>query len=93
MVFKSPINALLPIPKPNLPPAKDLHLEKKYGLFPDVEADIREITAEFPQVTVISCFDAVPHDETYYSDLYLHPNDRGFAHYAAHLCAAIADKL
>lgn len=72
---------------------KDLQLEKKYGLFADVEADIREITAEFPQVTVIPCFDAVPHDETYYSDLYLHPNDRGFAHYAAHLRAAISDSL
>lgn len=72
---------------------KDLELEKQYGLFGDVEADIKEITADFPQVTVIPCFDFVPHDENYYADLYLHPNDRGFAHYAEHLCAAVSAAL
>ena len=72
---------------------KDLQLEKKYGDFRDVEADIRELTAELAQVTVVSCFDFVPHDETYFADLYLHPNDRGFVRYADHVYAAIADKL
>ncbi len=72
---------------------KDLQLEKKYGDFRDVESDIRELTAEFNQVTVVSCFDFVPHDETYFADLYLHPNDKGFVRYADHVYAAIADKL
>lgn len=72
---------------------KDLHTPKKYGEFCQVDADIRELTAEFANITVISCFDFVPHDETYFADLYLHPNDRGFAEYANYLYAAIADKL
>lgn len=42
----------------------------------------RQLAQEIENVKMIDCFDFVPHDPKYYSDLYLHPNDEGFAVYA-----------
>lgn len=66
---------------------------KKFGPFEQVEADIREITSKYPNICCISGFSFVPSDEEYFADLRLHPNDRGFQHYADNLYIQIADKL
>ena len=72
---------------------KDYRISKKFGLFEQVEADIREITAKYPNICVIRGFEFVPQDENLFADLRLHPNDRGFLHYADNLYAQLADKL
>ena len=77
------IFALTPIWRkdiPNFPERRPFHLVADY---------IRKVTADLPNVTVIEGFDFVPKDESYFADLRLHPNDKGFAEYAKHLCEAI----
>lgn len=64
---------------------KDCQGERAFGPFELVEKDIWEAVSDLPNVTVIPGFDLVPKDETYFSDLRLHPNDEGFAHYAENL--------
>jgi hypothetical protein len=49
--------------------------------------------ADLPNVTVISGFDFVPKDETYFSDLRLHPNDKGFECYSENLYSEICKAL
>lgn len=46
---------------------------------------IGEICSVYPAVHVINGFDLVPHEEKWFGDLWLHPNDAGFAAYAANL--------
>ena len=36
-------------------------------------------------VTIVKGFDLVPHEEQYYGDLWLHPNDEGFEKYFENL--------
>ena len=72
---------------------KDYRNYKKFGLFEQVEADIREITAKYPNICVIRGFEFVPQDEDLFADLRVHPNDRGFRHYAENLYTQLADKL
>ncbi len=57
---------------------KDYNKENKFGNFLDAEKFIKEVADSLDNVTFISGFDFVPHDEKYYADLYLHPNDEGF---------------
>ena len=42
---------------------------------------IAQATENLPNVQVISCFDFVPKDPSFFSDRSLHPNDEGFDHY------------
>ena len=72
---------------------KDHLVYKKFGSFEKVEADIREIASKYPNIYCIRGFAFVPKDEAYFADLRLHPNDRGFQHYADNLYSQIADKL
>lgn len=46
---------------------------------------IKAISANLPNVTVIDGYDFVPHDPSYFADLRVHPNDKGFAHYINNL--------
>lgn len=55
--------------------------ERKMGPLFAVDQHIRTIAADFPNVTVITGMDLVPHDQRYYADVELHPNDSGFAHF------------
>ena len=57
-----------------------------FSTLPDL---IRRATEAYANVTVIDCYDFVPHDSLYFSDRYLHPNDEGFTHYVEHLYAEI----
>lgn len=72
---KTPIYALTPIWR------KDLEETRSFGAFRDVDALIRSQVADLEHVTVIDGFSFVPQDEKYYADLFLHPNDEGFAAY------------
>lgn len=57
--------------------------------FFDVEKCIRAEVADKENMTVISGFDLIPHDETLYGDQVLHPNDRGFDYYYENLLREI----
>lgn len=57
---------------PDLPDRRPFHLVGDY---------IRKATADLPNVTVIEGWGFVPADESYFADLRLHPNDKGFAEY------------
>ena len=72
---------------------KDYLGKRVFGPFELVEQGIREAVADLPNVTVISGFDFVPKNEKYFSDLRLHPNDEGFAHYAENLYIEIEKEL
>lgn len=64
---------------------KDYLAEKEFGPFPELEEEIRAAVKDYDNMKVISGFELVPHDEAYYADLRLHPNDEGFSHYFANL--------
>ena len=68
---------------------KDLDLERAFGSFLDLEPLIRECVKDLPNVTVISGFNFVPKDESFFADLRLHPNDEGFDHYFNNIIAQI----
>lgn len=63
---------------------KDHEMETDFSFFL-VKERIEEVASQLPNVTVIDGFDLVPHDERYYSDLRLHPNDKGFNKYFKNL--------
>jgi len=64
---------------------KDFREEYQFGLFENVEKDIREIVSEFGNIPVISGFDFVPKNEKFFADLRLHPNDEGFCYHTDNL--------
>lgn len=72
---------------------KDYQGKRAFGPFEAVAAGIRQAVADIPDITVIDGFDLVPHDEKFFSDLRLHPNDAGFAHYGENLCRKIGQAL
>ncbi len=78
------IFALLPIWR------RDMDEVRKCCPFRQVAETIREWAADLPNVTVIDCFDYVPHDPAYFADFRLHPNDRGFEHYGRNLAGFFA---
>ncbi len=63
----------------------DLEKGTAFGKFSDVAKEIESIVAPLGNVTFIDAFDCVPEDEKYFADLYLHPNDAGFLHYAKNI--------
>ena len=48
----------------------------------EVRTLLRQEAERYPQITVIDCWDFIPHDEQYFFDQRLHPNDAGFSFYA-----------
>ena len=64
---------------------KDLEEEKPCGKFRDVAKMLEAQTKKFENVYFIDGFNFVPHDPIYYGDRRLHPNDKGFEHYAKNL--------
>lgn len=61
---------------------KDNDLERPCGPFESIEGFMRSVVDGIDNATLISGIDLVPHSEDFFSDLYLHPNDEGFSHYA-----------
>ena len=60
---------------------KDFSGVRKFGDFFDVENTIKNVCKNFKNIKVISGFELVPHDEKYFADLRLHPNNEGFKCY------------
>ena len=75
----TPICAITPIWR------ADCREERKYGMFEDVEKDIREAVKGMDKVTVVRGYDLVPKDPSYFGDARLHPNDNGFKEYFENL--------
>ncbi len=74
-----PIVAITPIWRANF------EEKKAFGSFFDVEVMIRRAAEQATGVLVVSGFDFVPHDVTYFADAYLHPSDAGFEKFFAGL--------
>ncbi len=79
----TPVCALTPIWR------KNFQEEKPAGPFGEIGNLIRDAASPYPNITVIDGFDFVPHDENYYADRVLHPNDEGMRFYAARLWNAM----
>ena len=56
-----------------------------------VAKTLAAIADEVENVRFIDCFGFIPEDTSLFSDLYLHPNDEGFRHYANGLIDALSD--
>ena len=56
--------------------------EKPCGPFLGIDAFIRKVCGAYPNVTVLSGFDLIPHDADYFADFTLHPNAVGYDRYA-----------
>lgn len=67
--------------------------QRRMGSLSTVEKNILAIAADFPNVTVISGIDLVPHDLKYYADAGLHPNDQGYEFYFRNLWPEIKAAL
>ena len=72
---------------------KDHNGERVFGEFFKVEEYIKTVCENLENVTVILGYDLVPKDEKYFSDLRLHPNDKGFKYYADNLYNEISKIL
>lgn len=60
---------------------KNFEKDTLFDSFFDVEKIIRENVSNFSNIVVVDGWDLVPHDEKYFADLVLHPNDNGFKCY------------
>ena len=57
--------------------------------FRRVAQTLEQIAGEVGNAHFIDCFSFIPADTDLFSDLYLHPNDEGFRHYAEGLIPAV----
>lgn len=71
----------------------DYEKKTQFNSFFTVRDTIARIVQPLDNVTLIDGFDFVPKDPSYFSDLYLHPNDEGFDYYADALIEAIKSHL
>lgn len=72
---------------------KNFAEKRQFGDFHDVDKIIHNICAEYINIKVISGWQLVPHDERYFADLCLHPNDDGFDYYFENLKTEILKHL
>lgn len=72
---------------------KDYQDYRRFGQFQTVYKLLADICSEYKQVYFIDGFQFVPHNEVYFSDGYLHPNDSGFKKYADSLIKVISPIL
>jgi len=63
----------------------DWQTTKQCGAFNVLEDTIKEFFENQENITVVSGFDLIPHDENIFGDLFLHPSDDGFEHYFKNL--------
>ena len=59
----------------------DWEMEKKGGLFPEIENLIVEAFKDGKNITIVPGRDLIPHDTNLFGDLWLHPAEDGFEHY------------
>lgn len=68
---------------------KDWNADKPFGEFKSVESIINEVSKNHKNAMVISALNLVPHDESLFGDLRLHPSDKGFKYYYDNLIKVI----
>ncbi len=56
-------------------------------------AVIADLAKGYENITVIDCYDFIPHDAQLFWDQQVHPNDEGFGHYAKRLIDVIAPTI
>lgn len=59
----------------------DIEKETKLGDFSNIAKQIHAIAENIPNMQVIDCVDFLPKTPEIFSDLRIHPNDRGFEYY------------
>lgn len=64
-----------------------------FGEFHEVGDIIQSVCSRLSNVQYVSGFDLVPHEESYFTDQVLHPNDAGFDCYYRNLYSAIEPYL
>lgn len=79
----TPIYAITPIWRKNQVPTLGNPPFAQMGEY------IFQVTENLPNVTALRGYDFVPHDVSYYADMVLHPNEKGYACYFAGLKKAI----
>jgi lysophospholipase L1-like esterase len=67
---------------------EDRDSQREYGTFDLMRQDLAQICSELDLQTV-DCYSFVPKDASYFADLRLHPNDKGFASYSRQLISAV----
>ena len=72
---------------------KEMCEDRPFGNFSEVEKFIRYVASEFDNIDVIGGFDLVPHNEDYFADLRLHPNDNGFNIYYKNLTQLLKHRI
>ncbi len=61
----------------------------EFGAVHEVEETIRKVVGKIGGITVIRCWDFVPHDVNFYGDASVHPNNDGFDSYFENLLQEI----
>ena len=60
---------------------KDHAKQSAFGEFKMMYTAIKNIVSKYPNITVIDGYNLVEHNEEFFGDLRLHPNDKGFVQY------------
>ena len=63
----------------------------RFESFEEIGEIIADVVKKYDNVTCISGRNFVPEDETLFSDLYLHPNDKGFKYYSEGVKKAVEE--
>lgn len=69
---------------------KDYKDERPFGDFIKLDEDLRTVSKDIDNITVIRGYDFIPKDTGYFADSRLHPNDKGFEKYFEKLCMEIS---
>lgn len=72
---------------------KDQDVARDFGEFSKVRECIQNVVKDFSNITCIDGLNLVPHDESCFGDLRLHPNDSGFACYYQNLFEKIKKEI
>ena len=72
---------------------KEILTEKRTVDFDLIGKTISNVVSEIENAFFIDGFDLVPHEEKYFADIGLHPNDEGFEYYANRFIRKIAATL
>ena len=59
----------------------DYRDERPFGDFTKIDDELRRVVQDIDKAIVICGFDLVPHEEKYFGDFQVHPNDEGFHEY------------
>ena len=67
--------------------------EREFGLFENVEKNIKDAISDLENVFPVLGFNLVDHDKKCFADLRLHPNDEGFKQYSDNLSEQILKNI